>query len=201
MVRSITPRQEEILRFIDEQTRENGYPPTLREVADHFGMSSPNAVRDHLRALEEKGYLRRTAEKSRALIVTGRGGRRGYPLIGDVAAGTPVLADENHQGSVELGDWFGRDPSTFVLRVRGDSMIEAGIRDGDLVVVRAQPTVDPGDIGVAFLGSEATVKRIFFEGDRVRLQPENARLEPILVDRADPDFRLGGKVVGVVRKF
>lgn len=199
MARELTVRQREVLRFILEYQERQGYPPTLKEIAGHFGMASLNAVRDHLRALERKGHLKRAAEKSRAMAVAGR--HRGLPLIGEVAAGSPIMAEENFQGLVELGEYFGRDPGTFVLRVKGDSMIEAGIHEGDLVVVRHQPTLASGEIGVAYLGQEATVKRIFIEGERVRLQPENREMPPVFVRRDDPDFRIGGKVIGVVRKF
>jgi repressor LexA len=225
MVRQLTIRQEEVLGFILECLGLQGYPPTLREIAGHFGMASVNAARDHLRALEAKGYLRREADKSRALIVTPRGRAaagtevsrggspnreqlsdresppRGLPLIGEVAAGTPIMAEQNHQDVVNLGDYFGRDPGTFVLRVKGESMTGAGIRPGDLVVVHHQPTLDSGDIGVAYLGQEATVKRVFIEADHIRLQPENDQMSPTFVSRDDPDFRIGGKVIGVIRKL
>jgi repressor LexA len=200
MVRRLTDRQEEVLSFITGYLDRQGYPPTLKEIAAHFGMASPNAVRDHLRALEGKGFLRRAADKSRAMLVLGRP-HRGFPLIGEVAAGSPVTAEENRQGFVDLGDFFGRDSGSFVHRVKGDSMIGAGIHEGDLVVVNHQPTLESGDIGVVFLGGEATVKRVFLEGNQVRLQPENDRLSPIVVRRDDPELRIGGRVIGVVRKF
>jgi repressor LexA len=201
MVRKLTGRQEEVLRFILDYLEQNEYPPTLKEVAGHFGMASVNAVRDHLRALEQKGYLRREADKSRAIAVSGKARRRGLPLVGEVAAGSPILSEENFQDYVDLGSYFGGDPSTFVLRVKGESMVEAGIHDGDMVVVHHQPTLESGEIGVVYLSEEAMVKRVFIQGESVRLQPENGKMSPVVVSRDDPEFRIGGKVIGVVRKF
>ncbi len=201
MVRNLTVRQEEVLRFISSHVERQGYPPTLKEIAGHFGISSVNAVREHLMALEGKGYLRRAADKSRAMIVTGRGRRRGLPLIGEVAAGSPIMAEENYQDFIDLGEYFGRDSGTFILRVKGESMIGAGINDGDLVVVQHRPTLESGDIGVVYLGQEATVKRVFIEGESIRLQPANEKMAPVIVARDDPEFRIGGRVIGVVRKF
>ena len=201
MVRKLTGRQEEVLRFILDYLEQNEYPPTLKEVAGHFGMASVNAVRDHLRALEQKGYLRREADKSRAIAVSGKARRRGLPLVGEVVAGSPIMSEENFQDYVDLGSYFGGDPSTFVLRVKGESMVEAGIHDGDMVVVHHQPTLESGEIGVVYLREEAMVKRVFIEGESVRLQPENGKMSPVVVSRDDPEFRIGGKVIGVVRKF
>jgi repressor LexA len=198
MVKELTQRQAAVLRHLDDYLERHGYPPTLREIADHFGFSSLTAVRDHLRALEEKGHLRRAADKSRGIVRTRR---RGLPLIGEVAAGTPIMAEENIRDVVVLEEYFGRERSTFVLRVRGESMRGAGIHDGDLVVVHQQPTLEAGEIGVVCLGSEATVKRVFPEGEMIRLQPENEFLAPAFVSRDDPDFRIAGRVIGVIRKF
>jgi repressor LexA len=201
MTRTLTGRQEEVLRFILDYLERHEYPPTLKEIAHHFGFSSVNAVRDHLRALEQKGYLRREADKSRAIALSGKFRRRGLPLIGEVAAGSPIMAEENFQDFIDLGNFFGGDQRTFILRVKGESMVEAGIHDGDMVVVSHQPTLESGEIGVVYLGEEATVKRVFFEGDRLRLQPENRDMSPVVVSREDPEFRIGGKVIGVIRKF
>ncbi len=200
MVRRLTARQQEVLEFVRSYRGERGYPPTLREIADHFGIASLTAVRDHLRALEEKGMLRRSAGSPRALAVTGDP-TLGLPLVGEVAAGKPVMSDENRQGTVDLGTWFGDGRETFVLRVKGDSMIDDGIREGDLVVVRHQETLESGQVGVVFVGGEATVKRVFLEGDRVRLQPANPGMLPMVLHRDDPDLRIGGRVIGVVRKL
>lgn len=202
MAKGLTKRQEEILYFIIQQVNEGGFPPTLKEVAIRFGLSSANAVRDHLLALERKGYLRREAEKSRALTLDpSLRSSRGMPLVGMVPAGAPVLSDENFEGYVDLNELFGRGDGTFLLRVRGESMTGAGINDGDLVVVRHQEQVASGEIGVAFLAGEATVKRIFLEAGTYRLQPENPAMDPIRVWAGDAEFRIAGKVIGVVRRF
>jgi repressor LexA len=200
MVRRLTGRQEAVLEFVKEYQAERGYSPTLREIADHFGIASQTAVRDHLRALEEKGMLRRSAGSPRALAVVGAPSA-GLPLIGEVPAGKPVMSDENRQGTVDLGNWFGDGRETFVLRVKGESMIDDGIRDGDMVVVRHQETIESGQVGVVFVAGEATVKRVFLEGDRVRLQPANQGMLPMVFHRDDVDLRIAGRVIGVVRKL
>src|SRR5512139_1086219 len=207
MAKGLTKRQEEILDFIVARVREEGFPPTLKEIADRFGLASPNAARDHVLALERKGFLRRTGEKSRALSLTpalravAPAAPRGWPLVGVVPAGTPVLAEENFEGYVDLNELFGGGEGTFLLRVRGESMIGAGINDGDIVVVRNQERVISGEIGVAVVGGEATVKRLFHEEGSWRLQPENPAMDPIRVWEGDPEFRVAGKVIGVVRRF
>jgi len=198
----LTDRQAAILKFIAERIDEDRCPPTVREIAGSFGIRSPKAVSDHLAALEKKGYITRGRGVSRgielndALLC-----EEGIPLLGAVAAGQPVLAEENFDGYLQMGELFENDGSLFALQVWGDSMIEAGICDGDYVVVKHQPGIDNGDIGVAIVGNEATVKRIYDEGDRFRLHPENSSMRDILVSDCDPEFRIGGKVIGVVRKL
>ena len=210
MAKGLTRRQEEILDFIVGRVRDEGFPPTLKEIAERFGLSSASAARDHVLALERKGFLRRTGEKSRALSLdpalraaaaAARAAPRGWPLVGVVPAGTPVLAEENFDGYVDLNELFGRGDGTFLLKVRGESMIGAGINDGDLVVVRHQGEIASGEIGVALVAGEATVKRLFHEEGSWRLQPENPALDPIRVWDGDPEFRIAGKVIGVVRRF
>jgi len=205
MAKALTRRQEEILEFVVERVREEGFPPTLKEIAARFRLSSPNAARDHLLALERKGFLRRSAEKSRALTLDpalrAAPPPQGMPLVGVVPAGSPVLAEENFEGYVDLNELFGRGDGTFLLRVRGESMIGAGINDGDLVVVRQQGEVASGEIGVAVVAGEATVKRIFIEEGTYRLQPENPAMDPLRVWAGDPEFRVAGKVIGIVRRF
>jgi repressor LexA len=207
MAKGLTKRQEEILDFIVERVREEGFPPTLKEIAGQFGLASPNAARDHVLALERKGFLKRTGEKSRALTLdpslraTAAAAPRGWPLVGVVPAGSPILAEENFEGYVDLNELFGRGEDTFLLKVRGESMIGAGINDGDLVVVRNQDRISSGEIGVALVGGEATVKRLFHEEGTWRLQPENPAMDPIRVWDGDPEFRVAGKVIGVVRRF
>ncbi len=209
MAKGLTKRQEEILDFIVGGVRDEGFPPTLKEIAGRFGLASPNAARDHVLALERKGFLKRTGVKSRALSLSPAlrasavtaAAPRGWPLLGVVPAGTPVLAEENFEGYIDLNELFGRGEGTFLLKVSGESMIGAGINDGDLVVVRHQEQIASGEIGVAYVAGEATVKRLFHEEGSWRLQPENPALDPIRVWDGDPEFRVAGKVIGVVKRF
>jgi repressor LexA len=204
--RDLTDRQREILDFIKAETRRQGYPPTVRDIGQAVGLSSSSTVHSHLSALEAKGIIRRDPSKPRALevighdretVVTSMRGVRELPVLGAVAAGVPMLAEENIEGTIPLPTEVVREDSTFVLRVKGDSMIDAGIFDGDFVVVRQQQTADNGDIVVALLEDEATVKRFFREADRIRLQPENPAMEPIYVR----DVSVLGKVVAVFRRM
>jgi repressor LexA len=202
MGKGLTKRQGEILNFIVRGVEEHGFPPTLQEIARRFRLSSANAARDHLLALERKGCLRRAADKSRALTLEPAfRPPRGRPLLGTVPAGTPVMAEENFEGYLDLNEVFGRGGGTFLLRVRGESMNGVGIYDGDLAVVRQQEEVAPGEIGVAFLGEEATIKRVFPDQGGYRLEPENPAMEPIRIRDGDPEFRIAGKVIGVIRRF
>lgn len=202
MVKGLTGRQREVLDFIARWVDEKGFPPTLKEIADRFRLSSVNAVRDHLKALERKGYLRRRAGASRSLTL--EPGARippGHPIVGTVPAGTPVLGEENFEGYLDLNEYFGRGEGTFLLRVRGESMVGAGIHDGDIVAVHHQKEVGRGEIGVAFIDGEATVKRIFAEKGGWRLQPENPAMEPVRVRAGKEEFTIAGKVIGVIRRF
>jgi repressor LexA len=214
----LTERQQEILDFISASIRERGYPPTLREIGLHFGIRSTNGVNDHLRALEKKGHLQREDLKSRALrpVATAAAGgqRRGaaetppadvveVPLVGRVAAGLPLLAVENVQDTVHVDRFFiGQTREVFALRVKGDSMIEDGIHDGDYIFVRKQLQASRGDTVVAMIGDEATVKRYYPEGDTIRFQPANSSMQPILVRKRDfKSVNLIGVVIGVYRKL
>lgn len=203
----LTQRQLTILEAIQDLTRRNGYPPTVREIGSVVGLSSPASVQNHLHALEKAGYVRRGSLKRRALEVVKDAGERTnrpailkdsvvLPLVGRVAAGAPLLADEHVEDQLEVPSYLTQGGDCFLLRVKGSSMIKAGILDGDLVVVRRQETAGNGDIVVAVLGDEATVKRFFLEENHVRLQPENDEMDPILV--RDPV--IAGKVVGVMRR-
>lgn len=200
-------RQQRILQVIEDAVRQQGYPPTVREIGAAVGLCSPASVQGHLSALEAKGYIRRGSSKRRALEVV-RTGRRvpwvdgesvpaRIPLVGRVAAGAPLLADENIEDSIDIPAFLGEEGACFALRVAGTSMIKAGILDGDIVVVRQQASADDGDIVIALLDDEATVKRFFREADMVRLQPENDAMEPIFT--RDP--RIVGKVTGVLRRL
>ncbi|MCX8006781.1 MAG: transcriptional repressor LexA [Coriobacteriia bacterium] len=202
---SLTRRQEQILDFIRSEIHRKGYPPSVREIGEAVGLSSSSTVHAHLAALERSGYIRRDPTKPRALeVLDFRDTERGVdprsvtavPLVGSVAAGQPILAAENIEATLPLPAEFAGE-STFILRVRGDSMIEAGILDGDFVVVRQQQTADNGDIVVALVEDEATVKRFYREADRIRLQPENSAMEPIFVR----DALILGKVVALFRRL
>lgn len=204
----LTKRQQMVLDYIRRQIEDRGFPPTLREIGIHMGIRSTNGVNDHLRALERKGYLKREDMKSRALRPTtglraSSSSEIEIPILGRVAAGAPLLATENLEGSVTVDRYFiGNNREVFGLRVRGDSMIEAGILDGDYVFVRKQLTAERGDIVVAMIGEDATVKYWYPERDYIRLQPANSQLAPILVRR--DDFRttqLLGIVIGVYRRL
>lgn len=205
----LTTRQREVLETIDAHMRERGYPPSVREIGDAVGLSSPSTVHSHLRTLQRLGYLRRDPTKPRAIEVrwdatsgpnVERRPVRHVPLVGDVAAGTDVLAHENVEEVVPLPADLTGDGELFMLRVRGDSMIEAGILDGDFVVARAQAQAEPGDVVVAGIpGEEATVKTWALDGDQVVLVPANAALEPMVFDPAD--VAVYGRVVTVMRKL
>ncbi len=226
---ALTDRQLEVLRFIARQIEECGYPPTIREIGEALDIRSTNGVNDHLKALERKGYLTRDPVKSRALIPTGaarealggesRGGnnvipfRSGtakpgshlveVPIVGRVAAGQPILAQERVEDTVQVDSFLlGTNKKVYGLRVQGDSMIGDGILPGDYVFVKKQLHAQDGEIVVAMIDDEATVKRVYFEGDRVRFQPSNPRMAPIYV--RDADFKntmILGVVVGVYRKL
>jgi repressor LexA len=199
---SISERQQDILGFIRETIDRRGIPPSLREIGIKFGIRSTNGVDKHLAALERAGLITREPGKSRSIAVAGgRQSLASVPVLGRVAAGQPVLSPENREGTCSVDqELFGIRPaqSVFALRVKGDSMIEAHILDGDTVLVREQAEVRNGDIVVALVEGEATVKRFFLEEGRVRLQPENRSMSPIIIERGD--LRIAGKVVGVMRR-
>jgi repressor LexA len=191
-------RTRKILAFIQRFARENGYPPTIREIGLAFGISSTNGVRYHLNLLEKGGHLKRSGRISRGIGPTTPLSAPGIPVLGRVAAGQPIFAEENHEGSLEPLEMFGDPKGLFALRVRGDSMIEAGILAGDYVVVRHQQTAKPGDIVVALVGDEATVKYYRPRADSVQLVPANPKYEPIVVAE-ESEFRILGVVRGVIR--
>ena len=200
----LTDRQRQVLDFISDSIRKRGYPPTLREIGSHFGIRSTNGVNDHLRALEKKGFLHREDLKSRALrpIFT-EDDFVDVPVLGKVAAGQPMLAVQNYEDTVKIDRFFiGQNREVFALRVKGDSMIEAGIFDGDYVFIRKQLQATSGEIVVAMIGDEATVKRYYPEGDTIRFQPANAAMSPIIVRKKDfRSVNLLGVVIGVYRKM
>ena len=202
----LTKRQQEIFDFIKRYSAKYGYPPTVRDIGKAVGLASSSTVHAHLANLEKIGLLRRDPSKPRAIEMLDRAAssaassvrslvRPGLPLVGQVAAGQPVLAEENIEDYVATPTFAGGDDGGYLLRVRGESMKNVGILDGDLVVVRPQETAIDGDIVVALVGDEATVKRFFQEDDHVRLQPENEAMEPI----RSRDVSVLGKVVGLMR--
>src|SRR5258706_14531955 len=212
-MRGLQTRQAKTLDFIRRSIEERGYPPTLREIGESMGIKSTNGVNDHLRALERKGYLRREDMKSRALKLVEDSSKRATAMssddfveiqvVGRVAAGAPLLAEENVVDTVRIDRMMVRGgKDVFGLKVTGDSMVEAGIFSGDYIFVRKQPSADRGDIVVALIGDEATVKYFYPEKDYVRFQPANGQMAPILVRASDfkPTMLLG-KVVGVFRKI
>lgn len=199
-MKDLTPRQEQVLGFIRASIRANGYPPTVREICTGLQLSSPSTVHAHLANLERLGLIRRDPTKPRALDVVGDlRPPRPLPLVGRVAAGVPLLAEDNIEDLVDVPAFLRRDDGDFVLRVQGESMVGAGILDGDYVIVHPQPQADNGAVVVALVDDEATTKRLYHEGATVRLQPENDLFEPIIVN-AD-EVSLLGTVVGVLRRL
>ncbi|HEX5946598.1 MAG TPA: transcriptional repressor LexA [Acidimicrobiales bacterium] len=206
---ALTARQRQVLEIIEQHTRQNGYPPSVREIGEAVGLTSPSTVHAHLAALQRRGYLRRDPTKPRAIevrwdpnsdAVADRRPVRHVPLVGDVAAGTDVLAQENVEELLPLPVDFTGEGELFMLRVRGESMIDAGILDGDFVVCRSQSTADAGDIVVAGIpGDEATVKTFTTQGDRVVLVPANPTLGPMEFDAGD--VQVFGRVVTVLRRL
>ncbi len=205
--KGLTARQQEILNFIREQIEEKGIPPTYREIGERFQIRSTNGVHATLEALRRKGYLEREPSISRGLRLKSPGqkgvaGRlKSVPLVGRVAAGAPILAEENIEDVIAVDENFFGGEGYFALRVQGDSMKNAGIFDGDVVIARQQTTAQRGDIVVAIIGDEATVKYYFPEGDHVRLQPANEAYQPIVVRPDGEEFRIAGKVTGLIRKM
>lgn len=196
----LTPRQEQVLEFIRESVRVDGYPPTVREICTGLDLSSPSTVHVHLANLERLGFIKRDPSKPRALEVVGSlRPPRPLPLVGRVAAGQPMLAEENIEEHVEVPGFLRRDDGDFVLRVSGDSMADAGIFNGDFIVVHQQDDAQNGEIVVALVGDEATTKRFYREGRTIRLEPANELYESIIVN-AD-EVGLVGRVVGVLRQL
>jgi repressor LexA len=208
----LTDRQEEILKFINSYREVNGFPPTIREIARQFGMSSTFGVKKHLDALVKKGYLHIESNASRGIstlpgnepvsttIFESNDIFNRIPVIGRVAAGTPILAEENIEGSLVIDPALTKSGNSFALKVKGDSMIKVGIFDGDFVIVEPQKEAKTGDIVVALIDDEATVKTFERKNDKVRLLPENDNYNPIDVTNKE-NFSLVGRVKGIVRYF
>ena len=203
MGKGLTRRQQEILTFIQRYTDAHGYPPSVREIGQALGLTSSSTVHSHLSALEKKGYLRRDPSKPGALEIL-KDERDvpakkvvPLPVIGQVTAGLPILAQQNIEDYFPLPQEFVRSDECFILKVRGDSMVDAGIFDGDMLVVRRQQTAKDRDIVVARMEDEATVKRFFREDGRIRLQPENASMEPIITR----DVAIEGVALAVIHRL
>ncbi len=196
----LTKRQSEIFEFIEKFLDKTGYPPTVREIGKAMGLHSPSTVHAHLTKLEKSGVIRRDPSKPRALELlvdrAKRVARPGVPLIGQVAAGQPILAEENIEEMLEIPAMLGAESGDYALNVKGDSMRDAGILEGDIVIVRPASDAENGEIVVALIEDEATVKRFFREADAIRLQPENPAYEPIITQ----DAEVIGRVIGVFRK-
>lgn len=207
-MKTMTARQRQVLEFMRHFTERNGVPPAVREIAERFGFTA-RAAFDHLRALERKGMLERRVTSKRAsrtlVLPDGRSGarvgRREIPVLGRIAAGVPITAVENREDAIPLTpEWLGAGGAdVFALRVRGDSMVNAHIVDGDLVMVRRQETATPGEIVAALLDGEATVKRFARHGDAVELRPEHPSMKPIVVSPGAREFQILGKVIAVLR--
>jgi len=210
---TLTQRQKEILEFIISHIEQYGYPPSIPEIQEKFSFKSPNAVSDHLEALERKGYIARRPHKSRGIEVLiqskpekdenlNGGNVAEVPIVGRVSAGTPILAEENLEGTLFVDRSLVRDPKgVFALRVQGESMVKAGILDGDFVLIKQQPAAEQGEIVVALIEDEATVKRFYKDKNKIKLKPENDTMKPIVVDSKGGSVRILGKVVGVIRKM
>lgn len=198
----LTERQQQVYRFVAVYLEKQGCAPTLQEIAVHLGVSGNLGVLRHLNALEKKGYLRRRLGSARGISLIGRSTSAiSLPLIGSVAAGMLTEALEDIQGHICVDPTLVRGAGCFALRVKGDSMIEAQIAPGDLAIVRPQATAENGEIVVAMLDGAATLKRYFRENGTIRLQPENARLQPIILHPEDGEVRILGKVTGIIREL
>jgi repressor LexA len=193
---NLTNKQKQVLKFIYDSVKFNNLPPTIREIAGHFGFSSTGTVRDYLKILVNKGYIRISANKSRAIELV-RDALFSIPILGKVRAGLPYLAVEEIEGYLNLDSLVFSDEQTFALRVKGDSMVEAGIMPDDLVLVKKQNMAQTGETIVALIGEEATVKNLKRRGKGYYLEPANSRYEPILVDE---NVSIVGKVISVVRR-
>ena len=207
-MKELTPRQREIFEFIKKSVIRVGRPPSLREIGEQFGINSTNGVRSALEALERKGYIRRNRYLSRGIEILKEAPERlddsqlkSVPWVGQVAAGTPVWAEQNIEGNFYVDRSFVPGEHIFALRVQGESMKNAGILDGDFVLVRRQQTAQKGDIVVAQIEDEATVKRFYPERKRIRLQPENPDFGPIIIEKGTTGFAIAGKVIGLLRRM
>lgn len=203
MPAELTERQKSIFSFLKDFLKKKGYPPTVREIADHFRMAGPKGAKKHLDRLAAKGYIRRLPGCSRAIEILTESPltpARMIPIVGRVRAGSPILAEEQVEGHLAVDEDLAPWKEAFLLRVMGDSMIQAGILEGDYVIVKPQSTSENGEIVVALIGEEATVKRFYRSRSQIRLEPANDKLKPIVVTPGSGEFRILGKVVGLIRR-
>ncbi len=203
MKERLTRKQERVFSFLTKHLKERGYPPTVREIAESLGLAGPNSAKKFLDIIERKGYIRRIPGSSRAIEITGyslpSARTRMVPVVGRIAAGSPVLAVENIEESMALDRSLVRWKDAFLLRVRGDSMIDDHIQDDDLVLIRPQPSVENGEIAAVLLEDEATVKRFFRKKGHIVLRPGNPAMKPLMIKKGE--VRVIGKVEGVIRKY
>jgi len=203
MKEELTQRQQEIFEFVRDRIRSDGIPPTMREIGQKFKIRSTNGVREALTVLEKKGYIHRKPYLSRGIELADEPSvpYEPVPVVGRVAAGMPILAVENLDGHFAVDKSFLPNGDVFTLQVTGESMKDEGINDGDYVLVRKQDSARRGEIVVAVIGEEATVKKFFPERGKVRLEPANPRFGPIIVEKNTPGFFIAGKVVGLMRRM
>lgn len=202
--RDLTAKQSRVLTFLKDFVRQQGYPPTVREIADQLDMSGPHSAKRFLDMLEHKGYIRRAARSSRAIELVDKLSLptvRMVPLVGRVRAGSPLLAEENIESTIALDPSIARWKDVFLLRVVGDSMTDAHITDGDLALVKSQPTIENGEIAVVLIQEEATIKRFYKDNHTIRLEPANATMQPIIIQSGDAEVRIVGKVVAILRQI
>lgn len=203
MGNELTARQKELFDFLKEFFLEKGFPPTLREMASHFGLKGPRGPQKTLNILERKGYIRKIPGESRAIEILGFSSSNiiSIPIVGRVRAGEPILAIENIEGYFNLDRSLVSSKDVFLLRVQGDSMIDAHIQDGDFALVKPQSNAENGEIVVALIEDEATIKRIFQKRDLIHLEPANPDMEPIVIKKGEKQVTIVGKVIGIFRKL
>jgi repressor LexA len=202
---NLTKRQQQVLDFVTQCIDTLGAPPTLREISAHIGTRGTVTTLHHLQAIEKKGYLRRREGSSRGIVLTGKAGKSevlvSIPIVGTVSAGLPQPAVESIEGYCAISTEWVKGDGCFFLKVRGDSMIDVHIMDGDLALIRPQPTAENGEIVVALIDGAATLKRFYHEGDHIRLQPENRLMGPILIHGNDAETVIVGKLLKTIRSY
>ncbi len=204
MTEKLTEKQARVFNFIVKYKEESGYPPTVREITQNLGLSGPNSAKKFLDILERKGWIKKTARSSRAIEILNEAKKvlpYMVPVVGNIQAGIPILAIENIEENIALDPSLAGDKDTFFLKVRGNSMIDAHIMDGDLAMIRPQSTVEQGEIAAVLIGEEATIKYFFKEEEFIRLQPANPDMEPILIREDKEHVKIIGKITGLVRKM